>query len=651
MNGKKLLNFLMIFVVAFLAMNLFTHFFFKPKGKPHARPQGGTEATGGAATGYQKVVPVNVVQPTRITLGSAVKGQPYLLAVSVSNVSAGIENVQLNAAQYRQHIGSDQPLLLLTARPSSPLPFATTGVVINGISYPLEHVVWGVLPTPAILSRLSTTLSVTVADAAGHPLARIDKTFRINPTTYDVRIRQKIYNLTSQPIRVAVDQLGPTDLPLQDRQEDMRTFMSAGYRQQSHYLDTSGFPEVYQTAMAESGAKPVKLGLFTGQNRLLWIATSNRFFTAIVRPLPYGPIHWDPLDNGQQIPRITYLHSAWVKRIGSENSSAEPRGIAAVVLHGAPLLIPAGGHTAMPLSVYFGPKKRSLLAGSAHAKPGTPAYEYNLFHYLAVIQFNQGSWCSFLTFAWLALAILKILTWLHALIPNYGIAIMIFVLLIRLLLHPLTRYGQVTMTKTQRKMAALAPDLERLRTKYAKDKARLQQETMALYKERNVNPASSILGCLPMLLQMPIWIALYSGLAVDIDLRQAGFIPGWITNLSNPDTIFSHQIGFHIPILGYQFEGHNFIAFNLLPLLLGVVFYLQMKMQMKLAPPPTDPQQRQTQMISQYMILLFPLFLYNAPSGLNLYICASTLGGLVDSWLVRRHLRKMDAAAALAGAK
>ncbi len=650
MNAKKLLNFLMIFAVAFLAMNLFTHFFFKPKGKPHPHRSGGAQATGTGA-GYQKVVPVNQVAPTRITLGSAVKGQPYLLAVTVSNVSAGIENVKLNAAQYRQHIGSDAPLLLLTARPNSPLPFATTKAIINGIAYPLQHVVWGVLSPKTSQPRLSTTLSLTVADAAGHPLARIDKTFRINPKTYDVRITQKIYNLTSQPMRAALDELGPTDLPLQDRQEDLRTFMSAGYRQQSHYLDTSGFPEVYQTAMAESGAQPVKLGLFTGPNRLLWIATSNRFFTAIVRPLPYGPIHWDPLDNGQQIPRITFLHSAWVKRIGSEPSSAEPRGIAAVVLKGASLQIPAGGHTAMPLSVYCGPKKRSILAGSAHAQPGSPSYQYNLFHYLAVIQFNQGSWCSFLTFAWLALAILKILTWIHTLIPNYGIAIMIFVLLIRLLLHPLTRYGQITMTKTQRKMAALAPDLERLRTKYAKDKPRLQQETMALYKERNVNPASSVLGCLPMLLQMPIWIALYSGLAVDIDLRQAGFIPGWITNLSNPDTIYSHPISFHIPILGYQFAGQNFIAFNLLPLLLGVVFFLQMKMQMKLSPPPTDPQQRQTQMISQYMILLFPLFLYNAPSGLNLYICASTIGGLVDSWLVRRHLRKMDAAAALATTK
>ena len=649
MNGKKLLNFLMIFAVAFLAMQLFTHFFIKPKSKPSLHQRAGAGAASGGSGAKIQLVPVNAVKPTFITLGSAVKGQPYLLAVRVSSVSAGIENVQLNAAQYRQHIGSNQPLLLLTAHPHVPLPFATTSALINGEYYPLGHVVWGVLKAPQNGRRLSTTLSVTVDDATGHPLARINKTFRINPKTYDVRITQRIYNLTSRPISIAVNELGPISLPLQDRQEDLRTFMSAGYRQQSHYLDTSGFPEVYQTAMADPDAKPVKLGLFTGHNRLLWIATSNRFFTAILRPLPYGPIHWDPLDNGQQIPRITYLHSAWVKRIGSEPTSAEPRGIAAVVLHGATLQIPGGGHTAMPIGVYFGPKKRSILAGSAHAKPGSAAYEYNLFHYLAVIQFNQGSWCSFLTFAWLALAILKILTWIHALIPNYGIAIMIFVLVIRLLLHPLTRYGQITMTKTQRKMAALAPDLERLRTKYAKDKTRLQQETMALYKERNVNPASSVLGCLPMLLQMPIWIALYSGLAVDIDLRQAGFIPGWITNLSNPDTIYSHQIGFHIPILGYQFEGHNFIAFNLLPLLLGVVFFLQMKMQMKLSPPPTDPQQRQTQMISQYMILLFPLFLYNAPSGLNLYICASTLGGLVDSWLVRRHLRKMDAAAALAG--
>jgi membrane protein insertase Oxa1/YidC/SpoIIIJ len=78
---------------------------------------------------------------------------------------------------------------------------------------------------------------------------------------------------------------------------------------------------------------------------------------------------------------------------------------------------------------------------------------------------------------------------------------------------------------------------------------------------------------------------------------------------------------------------------NLLPILLAVVFFLQQRMQQKTMPKPTDETQANTQMISQYMILLFPFFLYLAPSGLNLYIFASTTGGIVDTWFVRRHLR------------
>ena len=204
------------------------------------------------------------------------------------------------------------------------------------------------------------------------------------------------------------------------------------------------------------------------------------------------------------------------------------------------------------------------------------------------------------------------------------------------------------MSTMQRKMAKVQPEMDRIRTKFAKDKQRQQQEIMALYKERHINPAASILGCLPMLLQMPIWIALYSGLAVDIDLRQAGFIPGWITDLANPDTLATFHTPFNVWFLGYTYHGQDFISINLLPVLLGVVFFFQMRFQMKLAPPPTDPQQAQTQKISQFMVILFPLFLYNAPSGLNLYICASTLGGLVDTTLVRRHLKKLEAREGLA---
>ncbi|MCL5770506.1 MAG: YidC/Oxa1 family insertase periplasmic-domain containing protein [Planctomycetes bacterium] len=626
---------LLTFVVVIVTQLVIGHFF----GHSPKKRLGATSRAVGA--GQPAIEQTTAIAAHTVTIGGAAMGEPFKLAMRISNVAAGVKAVYLNAAEYRQNLNSNRPLTLMKPRPGAPAAFSTRRVIVNGLTYRLGSLTWS-FTRPIRPHATRAALILKLLSVHNKPLVLLKKIFQINPKTYDVRIVQEVRNLTNRPLNVRVDMLGPTNLPLQDRQNDFRTFQCAGYRAASHYLDVNGFPEVYQTKMLGADAAPVTLGSFRGANRLLWIASSNRFFTAIMRPLPFGKVKLDLLDNGKRLPQINYLASAAVARVGPDAGRADPRGDTAVRLRGATLHLAPHGTTAMPLDVYFGPKKRSLLAGSFSAKRGTPAYEYKLYDYLAVIQFNQGSWCSFLTFAWLALAILKILGWLHLVVHNYGIAIIVLVIAVRLMLHPLTRYGQVNMTRMQRKMAAIQPEIERVRTKFAKDKKRQQQEMMQLYKDHQINPAAGIMGCLPMLLQMPIWIALYSGLQVDIDLRHASFIPGWITDLSSPDTLASVHTPFFVPLLGYAYHGQNFLALNLLPVLLGVVFFFQMRFQMKLAPPPTDPQQRQTQKISQFMVILFPLFLYNAPSGLNLYICASTIGGLIDTWLVRRHLKRLE---------
>ncbi len=631
MNWKRLINFLLLFIVLLVVMNIVLPRFFPAPVKPSGQAGGWAKTAAGSV--QQTISAAKQI----VTLGSAARGRPYHLALRVSTVSAGLESVELNAARYRQHLNSQQPLVLMRVRRGYPLAFSTGQVVVNGQVYPISQMVWTLLrATPT-----AATFAFQLADVHNRPLVRLKKIFRINPQTYDVYISQQIRNLSARPLTVQVDMLGPINLPQDDRSYDFRTFQCAGYRAASRYLDTSNFPEVYQEKMLGADAAPVHLGSFQGPNRLLWIAASNRFFTAIMRPLPVAPIQYDLLDNGQRIPRLADLQTAQVRRIGPAANQADPRGVCAVVLRSAPLTLPAHGAAAIPLTVYFGPKKRSLLAGSSSAAAGSPAYEYNLYHYLAVIQFNQGSWCAFLTFSWLALGLMKLLTVLNALVHNYGVAIMILVIVVRLLLHPLTRYSQVSMITVQRKMAAIQPEMERIRKKYAKDKKRQQLELMSLYKERHINPAAGVLGCLPMLLQMPIWIALYSGLQVDIDLRHAGFIPGWITDLSSPDTLMTFRTPFHVWVFGYVWHGQDFLAFNLLPILLGIAFFFQMRYQMKLTPAAADPQQRQAQKISQFSVFLFPVFLYNVPSGLNLYICASTLAGLIDTWRIRRHLERI----------
>ena len=636
MDLKKLFRLMLIVLIAVLGTNLVMKEFFAPKAKPAV----GNNAAPKASAGHLPMVVINPSAVKHVTLGDSKAGSPFHLEVVLSNVGAGVAKVEINSSLYRAALDSSKPLVLLKHRKGFPLAFASRSAIIPGQGMFNLKTPWTVT---RIKDHTTAILKWQLLDTKEKPLALLEKIYQLNPNTWNLHVTQRIINETAHPLRIAVNLFGSTSLPLGHEETDLRTVQSATYHSASKYLDISGSPEAYQAKMLGADTAPVSLGSFAGKNRLLWIASSNRFFVTIFRPLPAGPPEYEMLDSGVKIPRINYLGNATVKRVGEKAAQADPRGVLAVELAGQMLDIPAHGQADMPFTVYCGPKKRAILAGSSHAKPGSAAWDYRVYNYLSVIQFNQGSWCSFITFSWLSLAILKLLDWIHAVVGNYGVAIMILVLFVRLLLHPLTRWGQVNMSTMQRKMAKLQPDIERIKTKYAKDKQRQQQETMQLYKEKNVNPAAGILGCLPMLLQMPIWIALYSGLQVDIDLRQASFIPGWITDLSSPDTLARFHTAFQVPIIGYSHHGQDFIAFNLLPLLLGVVFYLQMQFQMRLSPTPTDPQQKQMQKMSQFMVLVFPLFLYNAPSGLNLYICASTLGGLIDMTFIRRHLKKLEA--------
>lgn len=188
--------------------------------------------------------------------------------------------------------------------------------------------------------------------------------------------------------------------------------------------------------------------------------------------------------------------------------------------------------------------------------------------------------------------VLWALVWLREVIPNYGLVIVIFSILVKVLLHPLTKKSYDSMNQ----MKALQPKMEELREKYAKDPQKMNTEVMKLYQEYGVNPLG---GCLPMLLQMPLLYALFVVFRSTIEFRQAPFF-GWINDLSAPDSIFSLPI--KIPLYGD--------SVNVLPLVMGVTMFIQQKMSV------TDPKQK---MMIYMMPVLFTLMFNNFPSGLNLY--------------------------------
>ncbi|HEY2185584.1 MAG TPA: membrane protein insertase YidC [Xanthobacteraceae bacterium] len=221
------------------------------------------------------------------------------------------------------------------------------------------------------------------------------------------------------------------------------------------------------------------------------------------------------------------------------------------------------------------------------------------------------------------------LDWIYRLVGNFGVAILIITVIIKALFFPLANKSYASMAK----MKAVQPEMMAIRERYADDKMKQQQAMMELYKKEKVNPVA---GCLPMLIQIPVFFSLYKVLFVTIDLRHAPFF-GWIRDLSAPDplTVFN-LFGLIpwdptvVPLIG------PFLHLGPWPLIMGVTMWAQMK----LNPPPPDPAQK---MIFDYMPIIFTFMLASFSAGLVIYWAwNNTLSVLQQSFIMRKHGAKVE---------
>ncbi|MCX8009958.1 MAG: membrane protein insertase YidC, partial [Ignavibacteria bacterium] len=212
--------------------------------------------------------------------------------------------------------------------------------------------------------------------------------------------------------------------------------------------------------------------------------------------------------------------------------------------------------------------------------------------------------------------LLPLLKFLHSFISNYGLVIIVFSLIIKIALHPLTRQSM----RSMKKMQLLQPKMTELKEKFKDNPQKMNQEVMKLYKTYGINPAG---GCLPLLLQMPILIALYGLFRATIDLRHESFML-WITDLSTPDVIAT--LPFRLPLLGInQISG--------LALLLGITMFLQQKMSV------TDPRQKAMIYI---MPIMFTLLFAGFPSGLNLYYFMFNIFSIAQQWWMNKYGKQIE---------
>lgn len=264
-----------------------------------------------------------------------------------------------------------------------------------------------------------------------------------------------------------------------------------------------------------------------------------------------------------------------------------------------PETIPSGTSYSNSWKYYLGPKD-----GESLAKAG-----YNLE---SIVNFG---WVEFL--AKIALRFLKAL---NSFLHNYGLSIIAITLIFRIAFLPLTLRSMKSMKEMQNKMQKLKPKIDALKEKYKEDKTKQNSELMKLYSSHGVNPLSSLGGCLPLLIQLPVFIALYDVLLYSIEMRHSAFM--WINDLSRPEQLFD------IPLIG--------IPFRILPLLMGVSWFISQKLTPTSA-PASDSMELQMKMM-QFMPIIFTVMFWGLPSGLILYWTISNILSIGQQLYINRRV-------------
>ncbi|MCP5537082.1 MAG: membrane protein insertase YidC [Akkermansiaceae bacterium] len=336
-----------------------------------------------------------------------------------------------------------------------------------------------------------------------------------------------------------------------------------------------------------------KKGFFRGARPLFqesaedleFAGVSNQFFTTLIRP------------SGK------YASTIWARSEKVRIPGDDPESPKYAVRSGFSMpdrRLAPGELANFAYSIYIGPKHYSVLK---KMEAGTSeVMNYGWFTPVSVVLNN-------------------VLNWLHDGVFSktankwaWGLSIIALTILIRIVIWPLHNKS----TRTMKRMSKLQPMMKDMREKYKDNPNKLNQETMKLYKEYQINPMG---GCLPMFLQIPIFFGYYRMLQYAVELRGQGFL--WVDDLSMPDTLHVFHLPFDLPLLGNQ------LPINLLPILMAVTMVLQMRM----TPKTGDKMQ---QRIMMFMPLMFFFFCYNFASALALYWTTQNIFSIGQTWLTNR---------------
>jgi YidC/Oxa1 family membrane protein insertase len=451
---------------------------------------------------------------------------------------------------FRQEVALDSPPVeMITSQASGFLPFSVDL---------LHHKAWNLsttlfaseAPPELLVSSPDSPQTVSLFHEVPNQL-RLTKVFTFRPESYAADLEIQLKNLSQEQL---TDQMG----------------ISFFFQPFSEAQGESSYNKSQLAASEKGSLKTFELSDLSKKETVLkapvdWVGYGNNYFLQAFVPVE---------ERGYEVvPRV--LDAG--------------KGLVQVVFMTEPFQLEAGQEKTIKMRLFLGPKELDYLK---EAEP-------------SLVDAVDFGWFSFL-----AVPALYVLKWFYKYLHNYGLAIILMTILIKIAFWPLTQKS----FKSMQAMKKIQPKIAQVREKYKDDREKLNQELMALYKTYKVNPMG---GCLPMVLQIPVFIALYRMLNTAVELRHEPFML-WINDLTAPDRL---SIGIPIPYLG---------GIPVLTLLMGISMFVQQKM----TPSSGDPRQEQVMLL---MPVIFTVFFINFPSGLVLYWLVNNILSIVQQYWINRN--------------
>jgi YidC/Oxa1 family membrane protein insertase len=568
-----------------------------------------------AAKPAAKAAPVKLVEPDKLVLGSLARGTPYHLRVQIDQKGGGVAEVHSSRfeAELAEGQRRDRPLALIEDDPDVPSSFGLNLVPpdANGADRApdewrrLDGQVWEVVADAKgrLVRPIDRGQEVVLRAEVGEPPVIVTRTYRLREGSDEFEL-SLTFESPSQPRRLAYELAGPHGIPIEGE------------------WYTGTFRDVFVGQLKGGGvAIDSKTAYDVVKNKdnperyqslpLAFAGVENQYFTVFLEPDPL------PASPEQRLDRET------VPTVVREPLDPNDRQKADVSLVVTSRPIDVGPNVAATHKwrIFAGPKTVEALAPLA-------AVDLASFHkgwqlpILGPLGATVGKSVIAPALGYIYDLTAAVSRAFGGSRGSYGIAIVLLVICVRLMMFPLSR-KQAIMAK---KMQEIQPLLTELKEKYKDDKERQMREMMALQRKHGVNMFG---GCLPALIQIPIFIGLWQALNNSVALRHAPFL--WIESLSAPDMLF--KFPFPIPLIG-QWLGPYF---NLLPLVAVTLTLVQTKL---FSPPATTPEQEASQKMMKYMMFVMVFMFYKVPAGLVLYIITSSTWSICERLLLPKTLGK-----------